>query len=544
VKQLNYCSEYRETPLSSGNPQALLIAESMGDLISREISVSTTEKPFANTQATQPVEWNPVSGSAVTLLQRTASYIPPFAGPLGYKEKTWQAGSRQTTILTALLVLMAAFAGSGCASYHRFRPTPVEYSGISREGKDVGDMTDAAVVSYADRVQDTLRKRFHIARIARETSSTMQVLLAGAAGISAAFTAGATAVAGMAFGSAAMPQLGGIFDTGARAVAYEQAVAKISVAENAYFRARAGRSPVVPDNVLTVEGALLYEAINGATDAVELFQAGMLPTLDQMRRAEALELQRMAALRTGGGRVGGGETGASDIGSEPSPPKHPVDPLDSRRKKLLSRVPKLESGVAGSVLQELNLPVPPTDQDARNQLGLEIEVATDPLLGRIENAMRKDNTQRKREELVQLIKTLSNGQPAAILTALRKGTPTSDKDARVSLKVLISNADSNLLTEIESKMRNPPPVPDIDVVDSSPTPVPELPLTSAQEQVLREQLIQEIKPFDLGRANLVLERIGKTRQTNEREAQLEIKKSISDANGPALIELRRLIRGS
>jgi hypothetical protein len=301
----------------------------------------------------------------------------------------------------------------------------------------------------------------------------------------------------------------------------------------------------VPDTVLTVEGALLYEAINGATDAVELFQAGMLPTFDQMRRAEALELQRMAARRTGGGRVDGGETGASDIGSEPRPPKPPVDPLDSRRKKLLSRVAELKSGEAGNVLQELNLSGPPNDQDARNQLRFEIEAATDPLLGRIENAMRfSDNTQRKREELVQLIKKLHDGQAAAILLALNRGAPAADKEARVSLKVLISNADSKLLAEIESQVRNPPSVPDVDFVGPSPTPTPESTLTAAEEQALREQLVQEIKPFDLGRANLVLDGIGKTRQTNEKAAQLEIKKSISEANGPALIELRRLIRGS
>jgi hypothetical protein len=467
--------------------------------------------------------------------------------PRGYQEKTRQAGSRRITILTILLVLVATFVGSGCASYHRYRPTAVEYSGISKEGEGLGDMSDAAVVSYADRVRDTLRKRFHIARIARQSSSTAQILLAGVAGIAAAFTFGATAIVGLAAGSVAMPQVGEIFDTGGRALAYQQAVAKISAAENAYFRARVGRSPVVPNNVLTVEGALLYEAINGATDAVELFQAGMLPTLDQLRRAEALELQRRAALRTGGGRVGDGETGASDIESESRPPKPPVDKLESRRKKLLSRVSKLESGEAGMVLQELNFPVPPNDQDARDQLGFQIESATDPLLGRIENAMMKGdlpgpNLQRKREELVQLIKKLRDGQAAAILLALNRGAPAADKEAQLSLKVLITNADSKLLAEIESQVRNPPPGPDADFI--SPSPTPELTLTPADEQALREQLIQEIKPFDLHRANLVLDGIGKTRQTNEKAAQLEIKKSISEANGPALIELSRLIRGS
>jgi len=178
----------------------------------------------------------------------------------------------------------------------------VEYSGISKKGEDLGDMTDAAVVSYTDRVRDTLRKRFHIARITRQSSSTAQILLAGVAAIAAAFTFGATTVVSLAAGSVAMPQLAENFDAGGRAVAYQQAVAKISVAENAYFRARAGRSPVVPNNVLTVEGALLYEAINGATDAVELFQAGILPSFEQMKRANAGELQRLGDQRSSSSR--------------------------------------------------------------------------------------------------------------------------------------------------------------------------------------------------------------------------------------------------
>jgi hypothetical protein len=228
--------------------------------------------------------------------------IPCLFGAFGYQEKTREASSRRITILTILLVLIATFVGSGCASYHRYRPTAVEYSGISKQGEDLGDMTDAAVVSYADRVRDTLRKRFHIARIARQSSSTAQILLAGVAGIAAAFTFGATTVVSLAAGSVAMPQVAENFDAGGRAVAYQQAVAKISTAESAYFRARAGRSPVVPNNVLTVEGALLYEAINGATDAVELFQAGILPSFEQMKRANAGELQRLGDQRSSSSR--------------------------------------------------------------------------------------------------------------------------------------------------------------------------------------------------------------------------------------------------
>lgn len=196
---------------------------------------------------------------------------------------------------TVLPILLAAsLLAPGCVSYHRFRPTANEHAGIGRAG-NTGDMNDAAVIAYADQVRDILRKRFHIARNVRQTAASAQVLLAGAAGLAGAFEAGATTVATLAGSSAAIPQLSEIFDTGSRAIAYQQAVAKISEAEGAYYQARAGRSPVVPASALTIEGALLLDTVNAATSAVELFQAGMLPTLDQMKRLEATELHLRAA---------------------------------------------------------------------------------------------------------------------------------------------------------------------------------------------------------------------------------------------------------
>jgi hypothetical protein len=398
------------------------------------------------------------------------------ASPLGYGEKALEAANREASMLTTLLLVAATFALTGCASYHRFRPTPVEYSGVSREGKDLGDMTDAAVVSYADRVQDTLRKRFHISRVAREASSTMQVLLAGAAGISAAFTAGATAVAGMAFGSAVMPQLGGIFDTGARAIAYQQAVAKISVAENAYFRIRAGRSPVVPSNVLTVEGALLYEAVNGATDAVELFQAGMLPTLDQLQRAEALELRRRAAIRTGeskrstGPIEDGGRGRESDIGNPkpgPAPQKNAKagsesESLKMRREKLVPQVGKLPGGAAAIIIQQPTM----EDANARGYLQGLIEHANDPLLKRLEQKVQEQMTESatilpdqrsdatlasRREKLAQEIDQLPAGAAARILQPA--GTPPfDDETARIRLGEMAKDAEDPLLADLERKV--------------------------------------------------------------------------------------------
>jgi hypothetical protein len=290
-------NDYEAHPYHS---QALLSSESIEGLTSCEFPLATRRRPCEHASRDAARLANPVTGPVSRFIEERFPMIAALVRPLGYQERTRLASRGRIAILATLLVLVATFVGSGCANYHRYRPTAVEYSGISREGEDLGDMTDAAVVSYADRVRDTLRKRFHIARIARQSSSTAQILLAGVAGITAAFTAGATTVVALAAGSVAMPQVAENFDAGGRAVAYQQAVAKISAAESAYFRARAGRSPVVPNNVLTVEGALLYESINGATDAVELFQAGILPTLEQMKRADAAELQRLGDGRTGG----------------------------------------------------------------------------------------------------------------------------------------------------------------------------------------------------------------------------------------------------
>jgi hypothetical protein len=58
TKKMKPIENDREAPpLSSGHPQALLSAESMGALTSREFPRSTTEKPlWIRKGATQPVE--------------------------------------------------------------------------------------------------------------------------------------------------------------------------------------------------------------------------------------------------------------------------------------------------------------------------------------------------------------------------------------------------------------------------------------------------------------------------------------------------------
>ncbi len=295
-----------------------------------------------------------------------------------------------------LVLLAVGFLGTGCANYHRFRPTVVEHAGISARAGNTGDMNDAAVVSYADQTRDILRKRFHIARNVRQTSSTAQVLLAGAAGLAGAFQAGTSTIVALASGSAALPQVGDVFDTGNRANAYQQAVAKISEAEDAYFKLRAGMRPVVPDNTLTIEGALLLEAVNGATDAVELFQAGMLPTLDQLRRAEGLELRRRASLKESRTSSGGGSPVSSGGESprrttRPPPPKEDdsmkVAALEARRDSLCRLVDTLPSGTSAKFLNP-DAASALDDAIARQRLKELIKSAEDPLLQHLETTVR------------------------------------------------------------------------------------------------------------------------------------------------------------
>lgn len=404
-----------------------------------------------------------------------------------------------------LVVLAAGFLVSGCASYHRFRPTAVEHAGISARGRDTGDMTDAAVVSYADHTRDILRKRFHIARNVRQTASTAQVALAGAAGLAGAFQAGATTIATLGMGSAGIPQLGEVFGSGNRAIAYQQAVAKISEAEDAYFKLRAGMRPVVPDNALTIEGALLLEAVNGATDTVELFQAGMLPSLDQMRRAEGLELRRRATLKESRGGSGSSGTGgggqANNGNTRPSkPPQRPPiveDPiqlasLEARRDNLSRLVDSLPTGAAAKILQP-NAAAVLDDAIARQRLKDLIKASEDPLLQHLETTLR----------------TAAAASPAAPSVAVP------------APKTLVPVA-------------TPAPIP-------SATPIPVNPAPSATLAARRIALAEKIAQFPEGSAAKIVQP-KKPQNLDDATAKKLLTDMANDAEDPLLAELEKKVR--
>ena len=157
----------------------------------------------------------------------------------------------------------------------------------------------------------------------------------------------------------------------------------------------------------------------------------------------------MAARRTGGGRVDGGETGASDIGSEPRPPKPPVDPLDSRRKKLLSRVAELKSGKQVTFCKSSTF-----GSAERSGCAQSTQIRDRGSNRSFARPDRECNEVfRQHAEKTGGARAVDKEAPrwagAAILLALNRGAPRADKKRELS-KVLISNADSKLLAEIES----------------------------------------------------------------------------------------------
>ena len=176
--------------------------------------------------------------------------------------------------------------------YERYEPSLVQLARMrhlnsntdqpitaSQDGYVVADID---VINYTDHVKAILRTKFTNARFARYTSATAQTVLAAASGIAAAFSAGTTAIATLAFSSAAVPQIGEIFNAKARAIVYQDAVAKIEDAEAAYYRLH----PRPSSKTFTVDAETLYKNVTGNIHTVESAIAGAVPDLKAVKAAE------------------------------------------------------------------------------------------------------------------------------------------------------------------------------------------------------------------------------------------------------------------
>lgn len=134
-------------------------------------------------------------------------------------------------------------------------------------------VTDCDAVNYADHVRGILTAKFTNARFARYASSTVQVLLAAGAGVAAAFSGGTSVIAGLAFGSAVTPQLGGIFNAKARAESYLACKSDIDDTLYVYFETSEGKPY---DTKLTREGRTLIASVYKATEKAQTALSGDL----------------------------------------------------------------------------------------------------------------------------------------------------------------------------------------------------------------------------------------------------------------------------
>jgi hypothetical protein len=176
---------------------------------------------------------------------------------------------------------------SAYAAYERYEPSLVQLAKMraqngSNQPVQAGYIVaDVDVINYTDHVKTILRGKFTKARFARYTSATTQVFLAAASGAAAAFSAGATVVTALALGSAAVPQLGDIFNAKARAGVYQDAVSKIEDAESAYY----SKHSKPPSDAYTPDADTLYKNVTANIHVVEKTLLGELPSLQAVQQA-------------------------------------------------------------------------------------------------------------------------------------------------------------------------------------------------------------------------------------------------------------------
>jgi len=204
--------------------------------------------------------------------------------------KTWSGLVVSGVVLTGC-ALHDPYPGSTYAHYERYEPSLVQLARMRAQGNRTDNpiaasqggytVADIDVVNYTDHVKSILRTKFTNARFARYTSATAQVGLAAASGIAAAFSAGTTVIASLAFGSAAVPQIGEIFNAKGRAGIYQDAVSKIEDAESAYYVLH----PTPPTDTYTADADVLYKNVTGNIHTVEKMILGELPDLKAVEDA-------------------------------------------------------------------------------------------------------------------------------------------------------------------------------------------------------------------------------------------------------------------
>jgi hypothetical protein len=142
-------------------------------------------------------------------------------------------------------------------------------------------VSDGLAINYANSIEIIMRCNATKSRITREVSATAQVGLAAFGGLGAAYNWSKTTLTVLGLGSAAIPQLQGIFDAKGRAEVYNQAANMIRDGIWEYYSLNSSPS----STILTSNGLTLVKKVAAAMSLVDNTLIGQLPSATQMRQA-------------------------------------------------------------------------------------------------------------------------------------------------------------------------------------------------------------------------------------------------------------------
>jgi hypothetical protein len=185
--------------------------------------------------------------------------------------------NKRSLICVTLSFALAACTTSDKYSFLHYGRTPA----ANATNLETPVLSDQLALLYASNVATILRSRFTGARITREISSSLQVILAGLAGAGAALNFGETTLAVLGLGSAAIPEFQGIFNAKGRAECYQDAVRLIEEAQIEYLAHNQRPS----SDELTQNGVTLFQRVTASIHVVEKTLVGHLPSVEDMQKA-------------------------------------------------------------------------------------------------------------------------------------------------------------------------------------------------------------------------------------------------------------------
>ena len=206
------------------------------------------------------------------------------------------------TLKFCLLLAMGASL-LGCSTIHKtsdshlfaINPVPAFDIGTidSLDDAKLGinyQINDQKVFKYVQYLKDTLRKKVKQGRVGEEYFSSFQVITAS---LASAFSASTgvhpdvvTSLAGL---SALSPDIADIINADEKARAYAQTLEMIEAADAAYVQARAQvtsqSSVLIPNNVLTPQGAALFVSTVAAVKVMRDALLGTIPKVEDLEKA-------------------------------------------------------------------------------------------------------------------------------------------------------------------------------------------------------------------------------------------------------------------